>query len=311
MATQDAALVYGAIEAGGTKFVCAVSTGQSANLLARQEFPTGDDPPACMARVVAWLQTQGDDHGQLAGIGVASFGPVDLNGKSPTYGHITSTPKPGWAGADLLGPLRRAFANVPLALDTDVNGAALGEHAWGAARDLTDFIYVTMGTGIGGGGLVGGQLIHGLIHPEMGHVRLPRLVGDDFPGVCPYHGDCWEGLCCGPAIERRVGRPAGELPADDPAWQITAHYTAFALANILFVTSPQRIIIGGSVRKAGRFGETAFLQAVRSRLQDILNHYIVSPAVEDRGIDDFVVPPQLGDDAGICGAVALAQRACR
>ncbi len=311
MAAHPVAPLFGAIEAGGTKFVCAIGTGRSAELLARQEFPTDDDPPECMARVVAWLQSGQDGHGPFSGIGVATFGPVDLNPKSSKYGHITSTPKPGWADADLLGPLRRAFTDVPLALDTDVNGAALGEHAWGAAQGLTDFIYVTMGTGIGGGGMVGGQLLHGLIHPEMGHVRLPRLPGDDFPGVCPYHGDCWEGLCCGPAIEKRVGRPAEELTADDPAWLMTAHYTAFALANILFVTSPQRIIIGGSVRKAGRFGENSFLQVVRKRLQEILNHYIVSPAVEDRRIDDFVVPPQLGDDAGICGAVALAQRACR
>jgi fructokinase len=311
MATHQAAPIYGAVEAGGTKFVCAVGAGKSAELVARQEFPTGDDPPECMARVVGWLQAQQAEHGLFAGIGVATFGPVDLNLESPMYGHITTTPKPGWAGADLLGPLRRTFADLPLAIDTDVNGAALGECAWGAAQGLTDFIYVTMGTGIGGGGMVGGQLIHGLIHPEMGHVRLPRLTGDDFPGACPYHGDCWEGLCCGPAIEKRVGRPAEDLPADDPAWRITAHYTALALANILFVTSPQRMIVGGSVRKAGRFGQSAFLQVVRERLQEILNHYIVSPAVEAQGIDDFVVPPLLGDDAGICGAIALAHRASR
>lgn len=303
---HDSALV-GAIEAGGTKFVCAVGTGPDRGMLAREELPTGGSPASLMAAVVQWLQRQQQFHGRLAALGVATFGPVDLDERSPTYGFITSTPKPGWANADLLGPLRATFGDIPMAIDTDVNGAALGERVWGAARDLTDFVYVTIGTGIGGGGMARGQLLHGLVHPEMGHMRLPRLADDSFAGICPYHGDCWEGLCCGPAIDARTGMAAGDLPADHPAWQVEAHYVAAALANIVCVLSPQRIILGGSVRKAGKLGQEAFFRMVRERLQRTLAGYIVSPALLGHGVQTFLVPPQLSDDAGVCGAIALAQ----
>lgn len=302
----DGALV-GAVEAGGTKFVCAVGTGVVQGLLAREEIPTGSSPASLMQLVVQWFQRQQRALGPLQALGVATFGPVDLDERSPTYGFITSTPKPGWANADLLGPLRAAFHGIPLAIDTDVNGAALGEHRWGAARQLTDFVYVTMGTGIGGGGMARGQLLHGLVHPEMGHMRLPRLVGDGFAGVCPYHGDCWEGLCCGPAIEARTGTTAERLPADHPAWETEARYVAAALANVVCVLSPQRIILGGSVSKAGQLGQDAFFRMVRQHLQSTLAGYVVSPALLGDGIQTYLSPPQLGDDAGVCGALALAQ----
>ncbi len=304
--TENSA-VFGAIEAGGTKFVCAVGTGPGVGLAARIELPTEPDPAGQMAKVVAWLQEQQPAHGMLHAIGVATFGPVDLDPTSASYGHITTTPKPGWTNADLLGPLRAAFAETPLAIDTDVNGAALGEHHWGAARGLSDFVYVTMGTGIGGGGMARGRLLHGLVHPEMGHMRVPRLAGDEFAGVCPYHGDCWEGLCCGPAIERRTGVHAEKLPANHAAWRFQAHYVAAALANIVCVLSPQRIMLGGSVSKAGQLGSGAFLSLVRAKLQEMLAGYVVSPALLDKGIETYVVPPELGDDAGVCGAIALAQ----
>lgn len=302
------------MEAGGTKFVCAVGVGPDAGLRARQSFPTGDNPERLLAEVVEWFSEQQERHGRLAGIGVASFGPVDLDEHSPTHGFITTTPKPGWKNTDLLGPLRRAFPGLPLAFDTDVNGAAVGEARWGAARGLEDFLYITAGTGIGGGGMARGRLLHGLVHPEMGHIGLPRIEGDDFEGTCPYHGRCWEGLCSGPAIAKRAGQPAESLPADHPAWDLTIRTMAHALVNLTCVLSPRRIILGGSVRKAGQLGEAVFFQRLRSHFRQILNGYIASPALDADGIGTFLVPPALGDNAGICGAMALAQdriRGCR
>jgi len=299
----------GGIEAGGTKFVCAVGSGpedvrQPGN---RVVFPTGGDPTALLAEVTTWFLAQQVERGEpLAALGVASFGPVDLDPTSPTYGYITSTPKPGWGNTDLLGPLRDALgSDLPIGFDTDVNGAALGERMWGGAVDLDDFLYITIGTGIGAGGMARGQLLHGLVHPEIGHLRLPRVPGDTFPGVCPYHGDCWEGLCSGPAIERRTSTPAGDLPPDHPAWDLVTHSVGDAIANLVCTLSPQRILLGGSVRKAGRLGEEAFFAKVRTRVRTSLNGYVASPALTEAGIVSYLVPPALGDDAGVCGALAL------
>jgi len=303
------AACVGAIEAGGSKFVCAVGSGPGDRMLARASFPTGERPAELLAMVVGWLKEQEARHGRLQALGVASFGPVDLHPGSPTYGFITSTPKPGWQNTDVLGPLRAAF-NVSIGFDTDVNGAALGEHTWGSARGLSDFVYITIGTGIGAGAMVGGELLHGLVHPEMGHMLLPREPGDDFPGVCPYHGACWEGLCSGPAIHSRTGTPAEELPPDHLAWSLTARYVAKAIANLTCVLSPQRVILGGSVPKGGRLGGDRLLRRIREQLQAVLNGYITAPAL-DAEIDRYLVPPLLGDDAGVCGAMALGQRAAR
>lgn len=299
--------LVGAIEAGGTKFVCAVGTGPGERLQARALFPSGDDPAKLLDVVSEWFADQERGLGQLGAIGIASFGPVDLNPGSPSYGYITSTPKHGWQNTDLIGGLRKRLRDLPVGFDTDVNGAALGEHAWGAAAGLTDFIYLTIGTGIGGGGMVGGQLMHGLLHPEMGHMLLPRVPGDDFPGVCPFHGACWEGLCSGPAMNARAGAPAETLPPDHPVWQLETQYIAHALANIIYALSPQRIIIGGSVRKAGQLGEERFFQLVREKVRIALNNYLGSEALKSE-IAGYIVPPVLGDDAGVCGAIALGQR---
>jgi fructokinase len=299
----------GGIELGGTKIVCAVGSGPGERSLERREFPTGDRPAESLARVTDWLRRQEAAHGALQAIGIASFGPLDLAADSPTYGRITSTPKAGWSGTDLVGPFRREFGGLPIGFDTDVNGAALGEHLWGAAAGLDDFVYVTLGTGIGAGGMSGGRLLHGLVHPEMGHLRIPRLAGDDFAGACPYHGDCWEGLCSGPALRRRTGMAAEELPADHPAWPLTARYVGLALANLVFVLSPRRIVLGGSLRKGGRWGEETFFCAVREGLLAALNGYVRSPDLAPDGIERYLVPPDLGDDAGVCGALALGQRA--
>ena len=299
----------GAIEAGGTKFICAVGSGPGAAMLERTQFPTGDDPLRLMNEVVAWFSQQQKKHGVLAAIGVASFGPVDLDAQSPTHGFIITTPKPGWRNTDILGPLRHAFPNASLGFDTDVNGAALGEHRWGAARGLEDFVYVTIGTGIGGGGMARGRLLHGLVHPEMGHMGLPRIEGDDFEGACSFHGRCWEGLCSGTAIAKRAGIPAHEMPPDHPAWETVIRYTAHALVNLTCVLSPCRIIVGGSVRKAGRLGGEAFFARLRTAFREIMAGYIASSAFSESGIAQFIVPPDLGDDAGVCGAIALAQEA--
>ncbi len=186
-------------------------------MLAKASFPTGDDPARLLAEVFGWLRAQEERWGALQGLGIASFGPVDLDVSSPTYGWITSTPKPGWRNVDIVGKAKEIFPEIPIGFDTDVGGAALGEHAWGRASGLSDFVYITVGTGIGAGAMAGGRLVHGLVHPEMGHMLLPRIPGDSFPGVCPFHGACWEGLCSGPALQARTGMRAEEIPADHPA----------------------------------------------------------------------------------------------
>jgi fructokinase len=300
-------VLAGGVEGGGTKFACAVGTGP--HDLERAEFPTGDDPSRVLSEAVGWLKARERERGPLSAVGVGSFGPVDLRPGSETYGHITSTPKPGWQGADVAGAFRRAFPGLPVGFETDVNAAALGEFYWGRARGLSDFVYITMGTGVGAGVVAGGRLVHGLVHPETGHMLLPRVPGDDFGGVCPFHGACWEGLCSGPAVRLRAGAPAEDLAPEHEAWALLTQYTAYALANLVFVLSPERIIVGGSVRKAGRLGEEEFFRLLRVRTREALAGYVRSPALGEEGVAGYVVPPGLGDDAGVCGAIALGQLA--
>ena len=289
--------IYGGIEAGGTKFVCAIGDN-SGGLLSRIEFPT-TTPGETIGRALEFFRGQSQT---LESIGIASFGPVDLNPNSPKFGYITSTPKDGWRDTEFAGAVRRA-TGLPVAFDTDVNGAALGEARWGAAQGLDTFIYLTIGTGLGGGGMVNGGLIHGLVHPEMGHIRVPHdRAADPFPGCCPFHGDCLEGLVCGPALEARWGRRGETLPADHLAWDLEAQYLAFGLATWICTLSPQRIILGGGVmRQAGLFGR------IHRKVLDLLNGYIQAPEILDR-IDRYIVPPALGSDAGVLGAIALAAR---
>jgi fructokinase len=299
--------IVGAVELGGTKIIAAIGSGPGRGILARERFPTGDDPTQVLAQVTSWMRSEANRVGPIAAIGIASFGPLDLQPASSTHGFITTTPKRGWAGTDLLTPFRNAFPSLPIAIDTDVNGAALGEGRWGAGRGLDDFVYITVGTGIGGGAIVHGKPVHGLVHPEMGHLPMPRAEGDRFAGSCAIHGRCWEGLCAGPAIAARSGRPAEELAADDPTWDAVTESMGHALATLTLVLSPRCIILGGSVRKAGHLGEVAFFGRCRSQLQRSLAGYVDSPALTDDGMRSFVVPPLLGDDAGLCGAIALAQ----
>ena len=301
--------IFGGIESGGSKFVCAIGDARSSRLLAREKFDTTDRPQEVLAKVIAWFKDTERAHGPRAALGVASFGPLDLDERSPTYGFITTTPKSGWRDTDILGPLRSAFPGLPLGFDTDVNGAALGEGRWGAAVGLDDFVYITVGTGIGGGAVVRGRPVHGLVHPEMGHMPMPQIDGDTFAGACKIHGRCWEGLCAGPSFRARTGRSAEELAPDDPAWDLAIRSMAHALATITYVLSPRRIVVGGSVRKGGRLGEVEFFARLRRHHRAVLNGYIASPALEADGADPFIVPPSLGDDAGVCGAIALAEGA--
>ncbi len=292
--------LYGGIEAGGSHFVCAVGTGPD-DLRALRQFPTSS-PEATIAQAIGFFQEQAALHGPLSAVGIGSFGPVCLDLNSPRWGYITSTPKPGWADTDFAGKVQRALG-VSVAFDTDVNAAALAEHRWGAGRGLDSLVYLTIGTGIGGGAVVNCDLVRGLVHPEMGHIRVPRdPQADDFTGVCPYHGDCLEGLASGPALRQRVGQGPEALPDDHPVWTLEARYLALAVSTLVCVLSPARIVLGGGVmERAHLFPE------VRRQVRALLAGYVQSPAILD-GIDSYIVPPVLGRRAGVLGAIALAMK---
>jgi fructokinase len=293
--------IYGAIEGGGTKFVCLVGAGPE-DIRAETRFPT-TTPAETLGQAVAFFQHQEGVFGKLAAIGLACFGPLNPNPASPGYGNIQPTPKPGWTGANVVEPFKAAFS-VPVGFDTDVNGAALAEGRWGAAQGCDPLLYLTIGTGIGGGALVNGQLLHGLIHPEMGHILLPHdRLSDPFPGCCPFHGDCFEGLASGPALEKRWGQPAETFPPDHPAWELEAAYIAYALASYITILSPQRIVIGGGVAQ-----QSHLFPLIHQKVQAVLNGYISSPQILE-WIADYIVPPALGGRAGVLGALALAEQA--
>lgn len=290
--------LFGGIEAGGTKFVCAVGTGPE-DIRAETHFPT-TTPEETLGRAIAFFRGQ-HTQSPLESIGIATFGPVDLNPASKTYGYITATPKPSWSQTDFAGAIEQALG-LKVGFDTDVNGALFGEHRWGAARGLDAAIYLTIGTGIGGGAILDGQLVHGLVHPEMGHLPLPHdWQADPFPGLCPFHGDCFEGMASGPAIEARWGQKAETLPADHPAWELEAHYLALALHAFVCVLSPQRIILGGGI-----MNQRHLFPLVRQKTLASLNGYVKHSQLLDH-IDSFIVPPGLGNRAGVLGAIALAQ----
>jgi fructokinase len=278
--------VRGGIECGGSKWECAIG-GSGPDLTAAETIPT-TTPEETIGRAIAFFEREGP----VDAIGIGSFGPLDRRPGSPTWGYVTTTPKPGWAQTDIAGPIGRALS-VPVAFDTDVNAAALGEHRWGAAKGLDTFCYITVGTGIGGGGMVGGKLLHGLLHPEFGHLRIPHdLAADPFPGSCPYHGDCWEGLASGTALRARWGRPPTELD-DDRAWQLHARYLALGLVAVIAVLSPERIVIGGGVMQ-----RTGLLADIQREVARLVNSYLGEAA--------SITLPALGGRAGVLGAIALA-----
>lgn len=291
---------WGAVEAGGTKIVCLVGSDPG-HIVARTRIPTGA-PAVTLAAVIAFFRAAADTHGPPDAIGIASFGPLELRRDHPRYGFVTTTPKPGWAGVDLVGPLRAAFG-VPVGFDTDVNGAALGEGRWGAAQGLDTFVYLTVGTGIGGGAVLGGTLAHGLGHPELGHLSVPRRAGDDFPGSCPFHADCLEGMAGGAAVAARWGRPAEQLDGEElrRAVELEAFYLAAGLRDIVYTLAPQRIVIGGGVSTLPNL-----FPLIRTRLTEMLAAY---PALPEHHAEDFVTPAALGPLAGPAGALILAERA--
>lgn len=292
--------LYGAIEGGGTKFICAVGSGPN-NIRAEARFET-TTPKETMEHVIEFFRQQEEGLGKLSAIGFACFGPLDPNPASRTYGYILPTPKPGWTNANVVGMLREEF-DVPIAFDTDVNGAALGEWRWGKAQGLQTFIYLTIGTGIGGGVYAEGNLLHGLVHPELGHILVRHdLVKDPFEGVCPFHSDCFEGLASGLSMEKRWGMKGSLLTQDHEAWDLEATYIAQALANYIFTLSPQRIIIGGGVGNLAHL-----LPKVQKQTRDLINGYVQSPAILEK-IETYIVNPGLGNRSGMLGAIALAEQ---
>jgi fructokinase len=289
--------LFGGVEAGGTKFICVVGRNP-ADILAEERFPT-TLPETTLRQVVEFFQPFCDSH-QVANIGVGSFGPLDLHPSSATYGHITSTPKPGWRNTDLVGRLR-SLLHVDVALDTDVNAAAYAEYVWGAAAGTSSCLYVTVGTGIGGGYIFEGRPHHGLQHPEMGHVRVPHdRDRDSFEGACPYHGDCLEGLAAGPAILRRFGVRGEELQDSDSFWDLEAEYLGTAIANFILILSPSKIVVGGGIMQ-----RSFLLPQIRQQVQQKLARYISHAALSD-GIDRYIVAPHLGARSGVLGAMGLA-----
>jgi fructokinase len=293
---SETELVAG-IELGGTKAVVLLARGTT--IIARERIPT-TDPGATLAAATAWLAAAAVRHGAFAALGIASFGPLGLDPALSGHGTILATPKPGWSGTPLLAHFARTFA-VPIGLDTDVNAAALAEARWGGGRGGEVVVYLTIGTGLGGGIIVGGRPLHGRLHPEIGHIRVRRRAGDGFTGVCPWHGDCIEGLICGPALVARGGMPADAQPPDHPIWAAYIDDLAELLAILVLTVSPDRILIGGGVGMA----QAHLLPRLRAAMQARLASYL--PAMPDNLVDY----PQLGDDAGPLGAIALAHDALK
>ena len=285
------------VELGGTKCVCVLATPDG-EILAQEQVPT-EAPGQTLPQIRAILRQWFDSGREIGALGLASFGPVDVDKASPGWGQIGQTPKPGWTGVDIARELGEGFG-VPVALDTDVNGAALAEMRWGAAKGLSDFAYVTIGTGVGVGLIVGGAPICGFGHAELGHMRIPRVAGDVWPGSCPYHGDCVEGLAAGPAITQRSGMRASLIAADDPIWSLVGHAIAQMLHNIVLTATPRRIFLGGGVITK----QPQLFPIIRRELQASLAGYVGSTEL-DR-IEDYVVPPGLGTLAGPLGPISLA-----
>jgi fructokinase len=289
--------LYGGIEAGGTKFVCAIGSGPE-DVLAETSFPT-TTPDETLKRTAEFFRRAAGRR-KLRSLGIASFGPLDLDPKSSTFGYITTTPKAGWLQVNFMGLARDALG-LPVFMDTDVNAAALAESLWGAGRGRDPLVYITVGTGIGGGLLCKGGPVHGLQHPEIGHMYVPHdMSADPFPGACPYHGDCLEGLAAGPALAKRWGQPAETLPPDHAAWDLEARYLGFALSNLTCTVAPQAIILGGGV-----LGQEHLIERVRLETERRLNGYIQSPWLRN-GLQDYILPAGLGRRAGVLGAIALA-----
>ena len=290
---------FGAIEGGGTKFVCAIGNSPE-DIKEIIKFPT-TTPEETLKQAVNFFKKYYEEN-ILEAIGIGCFGPLDLKTNSSTYGYITSTPKEGWKDTDLLGFIKRNFLNIPVEIDTDVNTAALGEYKWGSAQGLNTAVYFTIGTGIGGGAIINGNTVKGILHPEMGHMFVPRLKNDSFESTCPFHKDCFEGLASGTALRKRSGLENPEtLSEDNEIWDVISTYIAYALCNVICVMSPEKIILGGGV-----MGQKHLFPRIRKKTKEFLNNYVKVPEII-KNIEEYIVPPKLGDNTGILGALYLAQ----
>jgi fructokinase len=293
---HESRMIYAGVELGGTKCIVLVARGPG-EALARETVPT-TTPEKTLGRIERTLLELKGAHGFEA-LGISSFGPIDINPDSPGWGHIAATPKPGWEGTDIAPRLRDAIG-VPVVFDTDVNGAALAEMRWGAGRGMDDFAYITVGTGVGVGLIVNGQPTRGFGHCELGHIRVARVAGDDWPGSCPFHGDCVEGLASGPALKARFGERLEALKPDAAAWEPVAGALAQLCHAIVCAAAPRRIAMGGGVIE----GQPHLLARVNAMLAESINGYVELP--HD---GDYVRAPELGSDAGPLGAIALAMSA--
>lgn len=291
--------LFGGIEAGGTKFVCVVASGPN-HIVDEIRFKT-TVPEETLGKAIQFFKPFASA-GQITAIGVGCFGPLDVNPASPTYGFITATPKRGWSNTNVLGILRGALG-IKLAIDTDVNAAGLGEYKWGVSSKHDPSLYLTIGTGIGGGYIKEGRSLIGLLSPEMGHIRIPHnRAQDPFVGNCPFHEDCFEGLASGPAIEKRMGMSGAMIPENDPFWNLEAEYIASALMNYILILSPKKIVLGGGVMQRG-----FLFPKIRWRVRELLNGYVASKSLLEQ-IEDYIVPPGLGNQSGSLGAIALAMQ---
>lgn len=290
-------MLIGALEAGGTKMVCSIGTPQG-GVLQRASFPTLS-PDVTVPQIAEFIGKF-----DVSALGIGSFGPLDLNPSSPTYGYITSSPKAEWRNYPLLRELRDRLG-VPAAIDTDVNAAALAEATMGAGAGLGSLLYVTVGTGVGGGLMIGGKLVHGLVHPELGHMILSPLDADPMPdGICPFHRHCLEGLACGPAIEKRWGLSAKLMTEDHPAWELEAAYLAQMCVNAICTVSPEIIVLGGGVMQ-----QQHLFPRIRRKTLSLLGGYVASDRITPEGIDRYIVPPALGVNSGVTGALLLGAQA--
>ena len=284
-------MLYGALEAGGTKMICAVGD-DNGHILEEYTIPT-TKPENTMPKILSFFKSK-----DITALGIACFGPIDLNKQSPTYGYITSTPKLAWRNYNIVGTCKDSLG-VPVGFDTDVNGSLLGEVTYGAAKGLTNVIYITIGTGIGGGVMTNGKLLHGMLHPELGHIILPLHPDDHYAGRCPSHGTCLEGLASGPAIEDRWGDKAVNLANKKEVWELESFYIAEALVNFIVTLSPQRIILGGGVMH-----QEQLFPLIRKKTATLLNGYLQTKELSD--LDSYIVPASLHDKQGIMGAIRLA-----
>jgi fructokinase len=289
--------LYGGIEGGGTKFLCAVGSSPD-KIIDEARFPT-TTPQETLERVCSFFASY-VKAGRIKSIGLGSFGPVDVDPASPKFGYITTTPKPNWAFTNIYGILQQEL-NVPIQMDMDVAASAMGEYTWGANKCLDPSLYLTVGTGIGGSYILDGKPLRGLVSLEMGHIRIPHDEKlDPFQGSCPYHKDCFEGLASGPAIYARFAKPGETLANDDPFWEQEAGYIAYALTNYIFTLPPKRIVLGGGVMRK------AFLyERIRIKVQELLNNYLNHPLLTSH-MDEYIIPPALGDRSGVLGGIALA-----